>query len=65
MRGQWLIGMALYVTLDVIKEQAEQFGPLDEQDQKDVRDLTTMMDKLFPLYKNVIDHGKENDDEEL
>tara|TARA_E500000331_G_scaffold328352_1_gene348053 strand:- start:209 stop:556 length:348 start_codon:yes stop_codon:yes gene_type:complete len=65
MRGQWLIGMALYLTIDILKQQAEEFGELDEQDSKDLRDVGILMDKLFPLYRNVVDHGEENDDEEL
>lgn len=67
MRGQWLIGMSLYITIDVLSEQSElpSINDADEQEKKDIEDIKMLMDKLFPLYKNVVDHGKEDDDEEL
>ena len=56
LRGQWLLGMALYVSLDVLSEQT------DNVMEDDLKDMQRLMDQLFPMYKHVIEGGGLDDD---
>ena len=62
MRGQWLMGMALYHLLVNLEDM--QSDELTEQAvtiRADMDDVETLVEHLFPLYRNVIE--REDEDE--
>jgi sugar phosphate isomerase/epimerase len=58
MRGQWVIGMSLYIALNVMRSQAEN----SETTASDIRDIRVLIENLFPLYKNVIEREEDWDE---
>jgi len=52
MRGQWIIGMALYVSIEVLDDE--------ENHEDDRHDMIFLQDILFPLYKRVKDGDIED-----
>ena len=57
LRGQWIIGMALYIAVNCLSDDD------DERHFEDIESMVFLQDTLFPLYKRVTDGEDEHEEE--